>query len=174
MFEQDKVWWFLGNGAVPKRFCASLYGMRGMADGEAQYRLIDRRSTDDYKRVRGNYEPSARIWAFDEAILESVSRQSKPYATDDLQAFLDVPSPKQRTYDDELYRGAMFARSNWYLREGEIGWDGKSEEPPAYLLIFTSGEVAAFKNQEDLTSNELLIEAVRDLLDILLAAAYKL
>jgi hypothetical protein len=172
VFDQDKVCRFLGTGEIPEQFCASLYGMQGVTNGEAKYELIDRRSTQDYKRIRNKDEREARLWEFGEALLGPVSKHSKPYATDDLQEEPGVSEPKQRTYDGNLYRGAMFVRSNWNFLGDALEWDSSSEKPPAYLLIFTSGKVGAFKDKENNISSELLIEAVRDLLDTLLVVSY--
>lgn len=173
VFKLDEVLRFLGDGDAPKQFCASLYWVSAAEGSGAQYELIDRRSTDDYKQVRERHEEKARTWAFGEAILGAVSKQRKPFVTADLQTLPGVPELKKRPYDGELYRGAMFARSNWFFQGDGVVWDGSSEKPPAFLLIFTSGEIEAFNNHEDLSSTELLIEAIRDLLDMLLIVAYK-
>ena len=172
VFDIDEVLRLLGNGRVPKQFSASLYKHSGTEEGEALYIMVDRRGTNDFWRVRGRGD-DARAWRFNEVILRPVSNRSNPYVFSDLQEAPGVPQQRQRPYDKQLYRGAMFARSDWYFRNGHLLWDDESSEPPAYLLIFTSGETEAFENCKDNTSGELLIEAIRDLLDTLLVVAYK-
>lgn len=160
----------IGGRQVPGRCSLSLYWHDGARNGEATYRLLHRDASDDYLAARG-LKTAARQWAFSKANLASASNERLPRIYSDLQETGSIPHGQRRSHD-RLYRGDMFVRSNWCGGRRPLVIDPVCEQPPAYILIFTSSDVDAFESCRGDSIGNLYVSALRDYLDILLYTAH--